>query len=105
MSELIRKVNSMPGSPFTPARPTYSPYVKTSRSLLKKIAPLHPNRRTPPPPPPRPPPPKKTKKELEREERWEQELEDTVEGWYCLPEEERAVLRRAKRDAELGFDD
>lgn len=73
--------------------------------MLRRIAPLHPNRRTPPPPPPRPPPLKKTKKQLELEEKWELELEETVDGWYCLPEEERAVLRRAKRDAEMGFDD
>lgn len=33
------------------------------------------------------------------------ELEDSIDGWYCLPEEERAVLRRAKRDKEMGFDD
>ncbi|OBZ72392.1 hypothetical protein A0H81_07779 [Grifola frondosa] len=55
MSELIRKVNSLPGSPFASSKPTYSPYLKSSRSALKRIAPLHPNRRTPPPPPPRPP--------------------------------------------------
>ncbi|KIP04404.1 hypothetical protein PHLGIDRAFT_196025 [Phlebiopsis gigantea 11061_1 CR5-6] len=105
MSELLRKVNSAPGSPFASSRPVHSPYLKSSKSMLRRIAPLHPHRRTPPPPPPRPPPPKKTKKQLEREEKWEMELEDTVEGWYCLPEEERAALRRAKRDAEMGFDD
>ncbi|KZT02589.1 uncharacterized protein LAESUDRAFT_730100 [Laetiporus sulphureus 93-53] len=105
MSELLRKVNSQPGSPFASTRPTYSPLLKTSRSFLSRIAPLHPNRRTPPPPLPRPPPPKKTKKQIELEEKWEMELEDTIEGWYCLPEEERAALRRAKRNAELGFED
>ncbi|PCH42503.1 hypothetical protein WOLCODRAFT_163841 [Wolfiporia cocos MD-104 SS10] len=105
MSELLRKVNSLPGSPFASTRPTYSPYLKSSKSLLKKIAPLHTNRGTPPPPPPRLPPPKKSKKQEELEERWEMELEDTIEGWYTLPEEERAALRRAKRDAELGFED
>ncbi|KAI0077040.1 hypothetical protein K474DRAFT_1155190 [Panus rudis PR-1116 ss-1] len=113
MSELIRKVNSLPGSPFaasassstTPRATAYSPYAKASRTLLRKIAPLHPNRRTPPPPPPRPPPPKKTKKQIEMEERWEMELEESVEGWYVMTEEERAALRRAKRDAELGFED
>lgn len=105
MSELLRKVNSIPGSPFASSRPTHSPYLKSSKSMLRRIAPLHPNRRTPPPPPPRPPPPKKTKKQLELEEKWEMELEDTVDGWYCLSEEERAALRRAKRNAELGFDD
>ena len=105
MSELIRKVNSQPGSPFAPARPNYSPFLKSSRTMLRKIAPLHPNRRTPPPPPPRPPPPKKSKKELEREAKWEEELEDSVEGWYCLSEEERAALRRAKRNAEMGYED
>ena len=106
MSELIKKVNSQPGSPFpASSRPFYSPLAKTSKSALRKIAPFHPTRRTPPPPLPRPPPPKKTKKQLELEEKWEMELEDTVEGWYCMPEEERAALRRAKRDAEMGFDD
>ena len=105
MSELIRRVHSKPGSPFASPRPTYSPYAKSSKTMLKRIAPLHPNRRTPPPPPPRPPPPKKTKKQLELEEKWELELEDSVEGWFCLSEEERAALRRAKRDAAMGFDD
>ncbi|CCM04247.1 uncharacterized protein FIBRA_06414 [Fibroporia radiculosa] len=105
MSELIRRVNSLPGSPFPAAKPIYSPFSKSSKSLLKRIAPLHPNRRTPPPPPPRPPPPKKSKKQLELEEKWEMELEESVEGWYCLSEEERAALRRAKRDAEMGFED
>ncbi|KAI0951181.1 hypothetical protein AcW1_008293 [Taiwanofungus camphoratus] len=105
MSELLRKVNSLPGSPFASPRPTYSPYTKSSKSMLRRIAPLHPNRRTPPPPLPRPPPPKKSKKQLELEERWEMELEESVEGWYCLPEEERAALRRAKRDMEMGFED
>ena len=73
--------------------------------MLKRIAPLHPNRRTPPPPPPRPPPPKKTKKQLELEEKWEMELEEEVEGWLSLPDTERAALRRAKKDAYYGFDD
>ncbi|CDO74986.1 hypothetical protein BN946_scf184945.g58 [Trametes cinnabarina] len=104
MSELIRRASAQPGSPFpTTARPTYSPLVKATKSTLRRIAPLHPNRRTPPPPPPRPPAPKKSKKMLELEEKWEMELQDTVEGWYAMSEEERASLRRAKRDAELGF--
>ena len=42
---------------------------------------------------------------LELEEKWEMELEESVEGWYALPEAERAALRRAKRDHELGFED
>lgn len=33
------------------------------------------------------------------------ELEDSVEGWYCMSEEERAMLRRGKRDREMGFED
>lgn len=40
---------------------------------------------------------------LELEEKWEMELQDSVEGWYAMSEEERAALRRAKKDAELGF--
>ena len=39
------------------------------------------------------------------EERWETELEESIEGWFCLPEDERAALRRAKRDRELGYED
>ncbi|KAL4248000.1 hypothetical protein ABKN59_002357 [Abortiporus biennis] len=106
MSELIRKVNSQPGSPFISNKPTYSPYMKSSKSLLRKIAPLHPNRRTPPPPPPRVVvKEKKSKKMLELEEKWEMELEETIDGWYCMSEEERASLRRAKRDKEFGLED
>ncbi|KAJ3557139.1 hypothetical protein NM688_g1631 [Phlebia brevispora] len=104
VSEILRKVASQPGSPFTTTRP-HSPLAKMSRSAFRNVVPLHPHRRTPPPPPPRPPPPKKTKKQLELEEKWEMELEDTVEGWYCLTEEERTQLRRAKRDAEMGYED
>ncbi len=82
MSELIRRVSSLPGSPFpATSRPTYSPLAKGSKSTLRRIAPLHPNRRTPPPPPPRPPPPQKSKKMLELEEKWEMGREDSVEGW------------------------
>lgn len=33
------------------------------------------------------------------------ELAESVEGWACMASEERAALRRAKRDAELGYDD
>ncbi|KAI0687660.1 hypothetical protein BC835DRAFT_1376141 [Cytidiella melzeri] len=105
MSELIRRVNSKPGSPFAAPRASYSPFAKSSKTMLKRIAPLHANRRTPPPPPPRPPPPKKTKKQLEMEEKWEMELEESVEGWYAMDDGERAALRRAKREAMLGVDD
>ncbi|KAH9856588.1 hypothetical protein C2E23DRAFT_881928 [Lenzites betulinus] len=104
MSELIRRASAQPGSPFpASARPVYSPLVKASKSALRRIAPLHPHRRPPPPAPPRAPPPKKTKKMLELEEKWEMELEDSVEGWYAMSEQERAGLMRAKRDAEMGF--
>ncbi|KAJ7903321.1 hypothetical protein B0H14DRAFT_2664443 [Mycena olivaceomarginata] len=96
MAELIRRVSARPGSPFpvvarrgslgggagsNPGTPTttYSPHHKFSRSALSRIAPLHPNRRTPPPPLPPPPPKPKTKKEKEREERWEEEM---IEALY-----------------------
>jgi hypothetical protein len=104
MQELIRRVNSLPSSPFaaTPVSArTHS--LKNSRTALTRIAPLHATRRTPPPPPPRPPKPKKTKKQLEREERWEEELQET-DGWAAMTDEERAALRRAKWDMELGVD-
>ncbi|KAF9007558.1 hypothetical protein BDQ17DRAFT_222231 [Cyathus striatus] len=120
MSELIRKVNSLPGSPFASPSPglnrkrqsvglAYSPYLKSSRSMLSKIAPLHPNRRTPPPPLPPPPPRKKTKKELEREEKWEEELIESVGGiteWACMTDAERKEMRKAKWEREMcGWDD
>ncbi|KAJ6513062.1 hypothetical protein C8R45DRAFT_962338 [Mycena sanguinolenta] len=128
MSELIRRVNSRPGSPFpvvvsrrasfggavsasNPGTPTtsYSPYHKFSRSALSRIAPLHPNRRTPPPPLPPPPPKPKTKKEKEREERWEEEMIEAVGGWddwKLLSEQEQKAARRAKWARELeGYED
>lgn len=107
MSALIRRASSKVQSPLGTPSPVhaYSPLAKASRTALSRIAPLHPNRRPPPPPPPRPPAPKKSKKMLELEEKWEEELAETVDGWSCMTDEERAALRRAKRDAELGYDD
>lgn len=113
MSELIRRVNSLPGSPF-PAAPSplgqvYSPYLKSSKRALSKIAPLHPNRRTPPPPLPRPPPPKKSKKQLELEEKWEEELIEEAGGiseWACMTDGERKEMRRIKHERETrGWED
>ncbi|KAF9243442.1 hypothetical protein BU15DRAFT_43027, partial [Melanogaster broomeanus] len=104
MSELIRRVNSQPNSPFPNASRPYSPFLKSSRTMLSKIAPLHPHRRAPPPPLPRPPPPKKTKKQVEMEERIEEELAETVDGWSCMTDEERRDLRRARINAELGYE-
>ena len=75
--------------------------------MLRSIAPLHPNRRTPPPAVPRLPAviaPKKTQKMVEMEERIEEELEE-VEGWFAMSERERAVLRRRRRDEMLGVED
>ncbi|KAJ6531973.1 hypothetical protein B0H19DRAFT_905776, partial [Mycena capillaripes] len=135
LSELIRRVNSRPGSPFpvvvprrsslggaaastsasaggsNPGTPTttYSPYNKFSRSALSRIAPLHLNRRTPPPPLPPPPPKPKTKKEKEREERWEEEMIEAVGGWdewKLLSEQEQKAAKRAKWARELeGWED
>ncbi|KAJ4467181.1 hypothetical protein C8J55DRAFT_526303 [Lentinula edodes] len=134
MSDLIRRVNSMPNSQFKSPMPkegnrtdrgnhtptsltAYSPYLKSSRSFLSRIAPLHPNRRTPPPLPPAPPPRKKTRKEIEWEkkdkeereeveERWEEELVERVGGmgeWLGMTEDMRKMMKRAKRDRELGL--
>jgi hypothetical protein len=106
MRELIRRATSHPNAPFSASSsPVASPLAKTSKSTLRRIAPLHPIRRTPPPPPPRPPPPKKSKKMNQLEEKWEMELEDEVEGWWALTDEERQSWRRAKREKELGYDD
>ncbi|EIN03761.1 hypothetical protein PUNSTDRAFT_128670, partial [Punctularia strigosozonata HHB-11173 SS5] len=60
MSELIRRASAKAataGAPFSSPAPngkSYSPFAKSSRSALSRIAPLHPNRRTPPPAPPPP---------------------------------------------------
>lgn len=112
MSELIRRVNSHPGSAFrsphvgSPSVGTaYSPYDKSSRKALSRIAPLHPNRRTPPPPLPPPPPPRKTKKQLELEEKWEDELVEDVGGmteWLAMSDTARKEMRKIKRDREMG---
>ena len=115
MSDLIRRVNSLPGSSFSTPQPrgsrlsipgtAYSPYLKSSRSMLSRIAPLHPNRRTPPPPLPPPPPPKKSKKEKEREEQWEEELIESVGGiteWACMTDAERKEMRTFKRQREMA---
>src|SRR5712675_3087204 len=77
MRELIKRASSHPNAPFSMRpSPIASPLAKTSKSTLRRIAPLHSTRRTPPPPPPRPPPPQKSKKMLDLEEKWEMELED-----------------------------
>ncbi|KAG1903766.1 uncharacterized protein F5891DRAFT_1208242 [Suillus fuscotomentosus] len=70
---LIQRVNSQPNSPFSNG-PSYLPLVGSSRTMLSRIAPLHPNRG--------PlhyhyrdlPPLKKSKKQIEMEERIEEEL-------------------------------
>ncbi len=106
MQELIKRANSHPNTPFsTVSSPVASPLTKTSKSALRRIAPLHLTRRTPPPPLPPPPPPKKSKKMLELEEKWELELEDEVEGWWALTDEERRDWRKMKRNKEVGYDD
>jgi hypothetical protein len=84
----------------------YSPYGKNSRRALSRIAPLHPNRKTPPPPPPPPPPKKKSKKEIELEEKWEEEIIEEIGGvteWLNLTESEKKDLKRMKRDREMGY--
>ena len=101
MAEIIKKANSATGTPS--GIKSYSSFMKGSRSVLRKIAPLHARRKTPPPLPPKPPPPKKTKKQLELEEKWEEELEETIEGWGALSSQEREVLRKQKRDMEMGY--
>ena len=53
---------------------------------------------------PKPPPPKKTKGRLGLEERWEEELEETIEGWMALSSQGREVLRKRKRDAEMNLE-
>jgi len=103
MAEIIKKANSATGTPS--GIKSYSSFMKGSRSVLRKIAPLHARRKTPPPLPPKPPPPKKTKKQLELEEKWEEELEETIEGWAALSSQERELLRKQKRDMEMGYED
>ncbi|KAG1905119.1 uncharacterized protein F5891DRAFT_1010991 [Suillus fuscotomentosus] len=52
----------------------------------------------------RPPPPKKSNKNIEMEERIEEDLSETIEGWSCMIDEERRDLRRARIDAELCYE-
>ena len=103
MTDIIKKANSAAGTPS--GVKSHSSLMKGSRSVLRKIAPLHARRKTPPPLPPKPPPPKKTKKQLELEEKWEEELEETIEGWGALSSQERELLRKQKRDMEMGYED
>jgi hypothetical protein len=101
MQALIARANAHPSSPFSPA--ARRPSLGASRSALARIAPLHATRRPPPPPAPPKPKPKKTKKQLEREERWEEELAE-MDGWAAMDDGERAALRRAKWEHEMGVD-
>ena len=102
MAEIVRRANSAVGSPSVKS---HSSFTKASRSVLKKIVPLHARRKSPPPLPPKPPSPKKAKKQLELEEKWEEELEETIDGWVALSSQEREVLRKQKRDMEMGLED
>ena len=108
MSELIRRVNSLPGTAPRAGGASgrvYSPYTKASKSTLSKIAPLHPNRKPPPPPLPPPPPRQKTKKEKEQDEQWEEEIIESVGGmheWVAMTDAERKEMRRCKREHETG---
>lgn len=103
MDEILRTVAAKTGSPHLAN--SRSALDKMTKSNFMKVVPLHRNRRTPPPPPPRPPPPKKTKKQLELEEKWEMELEESIDGWFCLTDEERSQHRHAKWNAERGYED
>ncbi|THH13967.1 hypothetical protein EW146_g6318 [Bondarzewia mesenterica] len=107
VSDAIRRANSHPNSPFaaSPSYVTCSPLFKTSKTALSGMAHLLTIRRTPPPPPPPAPKKKKTKKEEMLEEKWEMELEDSVDGWWSLTDEERKAWRKAKRDKEMGYID
>ncbi|GJJ08125.1 hypothetical protein Clacol_002333 [Clathrus columnatus] len=98
LTDILRNLNNNQSSLYTRR---FSPAV--SRNFLTRIAPLHPNRREPPPPPPPRIIPKKTKKEIEREEKWEEELQDSISNWCELTEEERQRFRKEKRDWELGL--
>lgn len=74
--------------------------MKNSRLFASRIAPLHPNRRTPPPAPPPVPlaKKKKTKKEIEDEEIWEDELIDELgmDIWLGMADDEKERARRDK---------
>jgi hypothetical protein len=93
MSELLMKVQQRPSAASPSA-------LKVSRSSLSRIAPLHPNRKPAPPPPPRvSQKERKTKAQQMEEEQWEEEWEEQYgEAWYEMPEEEKARMRRERRD-------
>jgi hypothetical protein len=107
MSELIRRAASKPDSPFKPTVSSFSPLAKSSKSALRRIAPLLTVRRTPPPQVQAPAPvePRKTKKMLRLEETWMEELEDEIEGWLELSDKERSKHLKRKRDQYLFPDE
>jgi hypothetical protein len=96
MAEIIRRVNSA-GTPS--GIKSHSSSTKASRPALKKIAPLHARRRIHPLLPP-----KKTKRWFELGEKWEGELEETIE-WVALSGQERKVSRERRRNMEMGLED
>ena len=77
--------------------------MRASRSALKKIAPLHARRRTAAPLPPKPSLPKVGER-LELDVRWEEKLEEAIEGLVALYSTEREVSRNQKRDTEMGLE-
>ncbi|KZS94193.1 hypothetical protein SISNIDRAFT_495216 [Sistotremastrum niveocremeum HHB9708] len=99
MTALLQKLNCH--------SPSASPSaLKLSRRAVGKIAPLHPNRKPPPAPPPRVVrQEKKSKAQRDMEEQWEMEWEDQYgEEWFSIPEEEKAKMRRERRDREWNDD-
>ena len=103
MREVVRKPNAASGAPSGIG--SYLSFVKDSRTVLRKIAPAHARRKTPPLLLPTPPPPKKTKKQMELEQRLEEELEKTVKGWAALSNQERELLRKQKREMDMCYED
>lgn len=99
MTALLQKLNCH--------SPSASPSaLKVSKRAVGKMAPLHPNRKPAPPPPPRVVrQEKKSKAQRDLEEQWELEWEDKFgEEWWSIPEDEKAKMRRERRDQEWNGD-
>ena len=81
---------------------SYASFTRASRSVLKRIAPLH-ARRTLAPLPPKPSP-LKAGDQLKLDVKWEEELEEAIKGLVALSSREREVSRNQKRDTEIGLE-
>ena len=88
MAEIIRRVNSAPGTPS--GIKSYLSSTKTLCPLLKDIAPLHAGGYVHPSHLNR----LRRRRGSRSREKWEGELEETIDGWVALSSRESEVSRK-----------